>query len=155
MQPVAEDAGILLLNAASSNPMITYKAGVGGFTCVSHIRDKLVEMTHLNETIFGIGVAASFQGTSTKSGAHLPDEMLANVRKNHVTRFRYEIGRLAQDLAGGSMVTLPSERELRPETIGPLIEKCLKGRPEGSTEGRIRILRLVENVTLGRNAVGI
>ena len=31
MQPVAEDARVLLLNAASSNPMITYKAGVGGF----------------------------------------------------------------------------------------------------------------------------
>ncbi|MEZ2142872.1 ABC transporter substrate-binding protein [Bradyrhizobium sp. DN5] len=31
MQPVVEDAGVLLLNAASSNPMITYKAGVGGF----------------------------------------------------------------------------------------------------------------------------
>jgi branched-chain amino acid transport system substrate-binding protein len=31
MQPVAEDAGVLLLNAASSNPKITYQAGVGGF----------------------------------------------------------------------------------------------------------------------------
>jgi branched-chain amino acid transport system substrate-binding protein len=31
MQPVAEDAGVLLLNAASSNPKITYAAGVGGF----------------------------------------------------------------------------------------------------------------------------
>jgi branched-chain amino acid transport system substrate-binding protein len=31
MQPVAEDAGVLLLNAASSNPKITYDAGVGGF----------------------------------------------------------------------------------------------------------------------------
>lgn len=31
MQPVAEDAGVLLLNAASSNPQITYQAGVGGF----------------------------------------------------------------------------------------------------------------------------
>jgi branched-chain amino acid transport system substrate-binding protein len=31
MQPVAEDAGILLLNAASSNPKITYGAGVGGY----------------------------------------------------------------------------------------------------------------------------
>jgi branched-chain amino acid transport system substrate-binding protein len=29
MQPVAEDAGVLLLNAASSNPKITYAAGVG------------------------------------------------------------------------------------------------------------------------------
>ncbi|ANY84695.1 ABC transporter substrate-binding protein (plasmid) [Microvirga ossetica] len=31
MQPVAEDARILLLNAASSNPKITYGAGVGGY----------------------------------------------------------------------------------------------------------------------------
>lgn len=31
MQPVAEEAGVLLLNAASSNPKITYQAGVGGF----------------------------------------------------------------------------------------------------------------------------
>ncbi|MEY9783004.1 ABC-type branched-subunit amino acid transport system substrate-binding protein [Sinorhizobium fredii] len=31
MQPVAEDAEVLLLNAASSNPKITYAAGVGGF----------------------------------------------------------------------------------------------------------------------------
>ncbi|WP_320188598.1 ABC transporter substrate-binding protein [Agrobacterium rosae] len=31
MQPVAEDSGVILLNAASSNPKITYGAGVGGF----------------------------------------------------------------------------------------------------------------------------
>lgn len=31
MQPVAEDAEVLLLNAASSNPQITYQSGVGGF----------------------------------------------------------------------------------------------------------------------------
>jgi len=31
MQPVAEEAGVLLLNAASSNPKITYDSGVGGY----------------------------------------------------------------------------------------------------------------------------
>jgi branched-chain amino acid transport system substrate-binding protein len=31
MQPVVENAGVLLINAASSNPDITYKAGVGGY----------------------------------------------------------------------------------------------------------------------------
>ena len=31
MQPVVENAGVLLVNAASSNPDITYKAGVSGF----------------------------------------------------------------------------------------------------------------------------
>jgi 4-hydroxybutyryl-CoA dehydratase / vinylacetyl-CoA-Delta-isomerase len=51
-------------------------------------------------------------------------------------------------------VTMPSERELRHETIGPVIEKYLKGRSDISTEDRMRILRLIENMTLGRNAVG-
>lgn len=31
LQPVMEDAKVILLNAASSNPDITYKAGVGGY----------------------------------------------------------------------------------------------------------------------------
>ncbi|WP_338829581.1 4-hydroxyphenylacetate 3-hydroxylase family protein [Bradyrhizobium sp. 27S5] len=140
--------GDVLIGAAAA------VADYNGVEHVSHVRDKLVEMTHLNETIYGTGVAASHQGIAMKSGAYLPDEMLANVCKHHVTRFPYEIGRLAQDLAGGLMVTLPSERELRHETVGPLIEKYLKGRPEVSTEDRIRVLRLVENMTLGRNAVG-
>ena len=129
-------------------------ADYNGVDRASHVKDKLVEMTHLNETIYGTGIAASYQGMEMKSGAYLPDEMLANVCKHHVTRLPYEIGRLAQDLSGGLMVTLPSELELRHATVGPLIEKYLKGRPEIATEDRIRILRLVENMTLGRNAVG-
>ena len=129
-------------------------ADYNGVERASHVRDKLVEMTHLNETIYGAGIAASHQGMEMKSGAYLPDEMLANVCKHHVTRLPYEIGRLAQDLAGGLMVTLPSERELRHETIGPMIEKYLKGRADIPTVDRIRILRLIENMTLGRNAVG-
>lgn len=140
--------GDVLIGAAAT------VADFNGVERVSHVRDKLVEMTHLNETIYGTGIAASHQGTAMDSGAFLPDEMLANVCKHHVTRLPYEIGRLAQDLAGGWMVTLPSERELRHETIGPMIEKYLKGRADVATEDRIRILRLVENMTLGRNAVG-
>jgi 4-hydroxybutyryl-CoA dehydratase / vinylacetyl-CoA-Delta-isomerase len=64
------------------------------------------------------------------------------------------MGRLAQDLAGGLVVTLPSERDYRQANLGPLLEKYLKGRDDVPTEHRIRILRLIENMTLGRNAVG-
>jgi 4-hydroxybutyryl-CoA dehydratase/vinylacetyl-CoA-Delta-isomerase len=71
-----------------------------------------------------------------------------------VTKLPYEIGRLAQDLAGGLMVTLPSEADLNSPEVGELIRKYLKGRADIPTEDRIRILRLIENMTLGRNAVG-
>ncbi len=125
-----------------------------GVEKASHIRDKLVEMTHLNETIYATGISASYQATRMQSGVYLSDDMLSNVCKHHVTRLPYEIGRLAQDLAGGLMVTLPSEAELRHPEIGEIVRKYLKGRDEIPTEDRIRILRLIENMTLGRNAVG-
>ena len=52
------------------------------------------------------------------------------------------------------MVTLPSEQDYQHAEIGPLIKKYLKGRDDIDTEDRMRILRLIENMTLGRNAVG-
>ncbi|HEX8736803.1 MAG TPA: 4-hydroxyphenylacetate 3-hydroxylase N-terminal domain-containing protein [Pyrinomonadaceae bacterium] len=129
-------------------------AEYNGVEKASHIKDKLVEMTHLNETIYATGIASSYQSKPTRSGAYINDDMLANVCKHHVTKMPYEIGRLAQDLAGGLMVTMPSERDFRSEEVGHLLEKYLKGRADVSTEHRMRILRLIENMTLGRNAVG-
>jgi len=129
-------------------------AEMNGVTKASHIKDKLVEMTHLNETIYATGIASSYQGYKTKSGCYLCDEMISNVCKHHVTKLPYEIGRLAQDLGGGLVATMPSEKELNHPEIGKLVKKYLKGKKEYSTEDRMRILRLIENMTLGRNAVG-
>jgi 4-hydroxybutyryl-CoA dehydratase/vinylacetyl-CoA-Delta-isomerase len=140
--------GDVLIGAAAT------AAEYHGVERASHIKDKLVEMTHLNETIYATGIASSYQGYATKSGAYLCDDMLANVCKHHVTKITYEISRLAQDLAGGLVATLPSERDYRLDRLSPLLEKYLKGRPDVPTEDRLRILRLIENMTLGRNAVG-
>ena len=87
-------------------------ADYNGVPNASHIRDKLVEMTHLNETIYSSGIAASHESFKTKSGNYQCNDMLANVCKHNVTRFPYELSRLAQDLAGGLMVTAPSEQDL-------------------------------------------
>ena len=140
--------GDVLIGAAASI------SDYNGVANASHIKDKLVEMTHLNETIFGTGVASSFQSYKTKAGNFQNDDMLANVCKHNVTRFPYEISRLAQDIAGGLVVTMPSEKDFRSPETGPLLEKYLKGRKGISIEKRVRILRLIENMTLGRNAVG-
>ena len=125
-----------------------------GVPNASHIKDKLVEMTHLNETIFAAGIASSYQAHKTSAGNYQNDDMLANVCKHNVTRFPYEIGRLAQDIAGGLVVTMPSEKDFRSPITGPLLEKYLRGKKGIPTEIRMRMLRLIENMTLGRNAVG-
>lgn len=129
-------------------------ADYNGAAKASHIKDKLIEMIHLNETLYCCGIACSSQGAKTASGNFLIDMLLANVCKQNVTRFPYEISRLAEDIAGGLMVTMPSEQDFKNPEIGPYVEKYLKGVASVSTENRMRILRLIENLTLGTAAVG-
>ncbi len=129
-------------------------AEYNGAENASHIKDKLVEMTHLNETIYSSGIASSHEAERLPSGIYMNNEMLANVCKHNVTRFPYEIARMAQDLAGGAMVTLPSEQDFKHEEMGPLLEKYFAGKVSVPVEDRVRVLRLIENMTLGRNAVG-
>jgi len=129
-------------------------ADYNGVEKAAHVRDKLVEMAHLNETIYGAGIAASHESHRTTAGNWENDGLLANVCKHNVTRFPYEIARLAQDLAGGAVVTLPSQADFAHEEIGPLLDKYFRGREGVPTEWRVRVLRLIENMTLGRNAVG-
>jgi 4-hydroxybutyryl-CoA dehydratase/vinylacetyl-CoA-Delta-isomerase len=129
-------------------------ADMNGVVRASHVRDKLVEMAHLNETIYGAGIASSFESKPTAAGNYLNEPLLANVCKHNVTRFPYELARLAQDLAGGLVATLPSQKDFESPATGPLLRKFLKGRPGVATEARVRMLRLIENMTMGRNAVG-
>lgn len=129
-------------------------ADYNGVAKASHIKDKLIEMIHLNETLYSCGIACSCEGCSTKSGNYQIDLLLANVCKQNITRYPYEISRLAEDIAGGLMVTMPSEKDFKDPKVGPYIEKYLKGAASVPTENRIRILRLIENMTLGSAAVG-
>jgi 4-hydroxybutyryl-CoA dehydratase/vinylacetyl-CoA-Delta-isomerase len=129
-------------------------ADYNGAQKASHVKDKIIEMIHLNETLYSSGIACSAEGFKTESGNYLIDLLLANVCKQNVTRFPYEITRLAEDLAGGLMVTAPSEKDLRHPKLGPYIEKYLRGVASVPTETRLKILRLIENLTLGTAAVG-
>ena len=103
-------------------------ADMNGVPKASHIKDKLIEMTHLNETLFSCGLACSYEGVKMPAGNYQIDMLLANVCKQNVTRFPYEIARLAEDIAGGLMVTMPSAQDLADEKIGPIVEKFLVGQ---------------------------
>lgn len=115
----------------------------------SHVRDKLTEMTHLAESLYCCSVACSSEGRRLPSGQYFVDPMLANVTKLNVTRNIYEICRIAQDLAGGFIATLPFEQDLRHPEIGQYVDKYFKGVAGFPTEYRFRLGRLIENMTGG------
>ena len=137
-------------------------AEYNGVEKASHIKDKLIEMTHLNETLYSCGIACSCEGCPTKAGNYQIDLLLANVCKQNITRFPYEIVRLAEDIAGGLMVTMPSQQDfesdtavgMNGETIGEICNKFFAAREGVSTENRQRIMRFLENICLGSAAVG-
>lgn len=140
--------GDVLLGAAAT------VSDYNGTSKASHVKDKLVEIAYLNENIAGTAMAASYTGKPTPSGNYLPDVLMANVCKHNVTKFPYEIARITQDLAGGLLVTLPSDKDFQHSVVGPLLDKYLHTKKGVTVENRRRILRLIENITMGRNAVG-
>ena len=109
---------------------------LNGVAKVSHIKDKLVEMANLNETVRGssLALASDYEGWKMKSDVQMNDSIQANVCKQNVTRFPYEIASLAQDLEGGLLDTKPSELELEHSDIGPLIRKFLVGHDDADVD---------------------
>ncbi len=137
-------------------------AEYNGVQKTSAVKDKLIEMIHLNESMYCCGIACSCEGQKTASGGYLIDLLAANVCKQNVTRFPYEIVRLAEDIAGGLMVTMPSEKDFKSdlpvgregETIGELCRKFFAGNENCQVMDRMKVLRFLENICLGSAAVG-
>ena len=124
-------------------------ADYSGYGKAGHIEEKLNEMIHMEETLYACSLAASCMGKATPSGAYFVDQLLANVGKHNVTRLIYDIDRLAQDIGGGIVATMPSESDLRDPDIGGYVEKYLQGAAGIPTEDRMRVGRLLENMTGG------
>lgn len=137
--------GDVLIGAAALS------ARLQGLDQVSHIKDKLVEMIHLNETLYAAGIASAAKGTMTAAGGCEADRLLANVCKLNVTRFPYEIARLATDIAGGLLGTMPPTGSLDDPVAGPYIKKYLSSA--GNAEDRMKVLRLIENIVAGAGSV--
>ena len=128
-------------------------ARMNGVAKAGHIAEKLVEMNHLNETLYCCGLACSGQGWATAAGNYQVDLLLANVCKLNVTRFPFELARLAIDVAGGLLGTMPSAADLDNPETAPYLQKYLAASPDFSVIDRIKVFRLIENLVAGAGAV--
>jgi len=120
-----------------------------GTARASHVKDKLAEMIHLAETIYCCSIACSCQGFQQPAGCYQADPLLANITKLNVTRNAYEIARLAHDITGGLLATMPSEFDLKDPSVGKWVDKYMKGISDVPAETRIRLIRLIDAMTCG------
>jgi 4-hydroxybutyryl-CoA dehydratase/vinylacetyl-CoA-Delta-isomerase len=119
-----------------------------GTSKVSHHKEKVTDMIHIAETLYGCSLAASYEGKKEPSGTYFIDPVLANASKIHEGRQMAEATRLLIDVAGGFVADLPSDRDFNNPVIGALLKKYLKGATGVSVEKRVKMLRLVEKMAM-------
>jgi 4-hydroxybutyryl-CoA dehydratase/vinylacetyl-CoA-Delta-isomerase len=122
-------------------------AKYNGLEKASHIRDKLIELSVNSETYYACGYAASLLASKAESGYYLPDILYTNVGKLWTARLFHESVRLVQEIAGGLIDTVPSVSDWENSELRPFIEKYLKGRADVPTEYRLRLFRLLQDMT--------
>ena len=124
-------------------------ADAHGVAKASHIIDKLTDMIAMAETCWSCSLACSYEGHKTPSGAYNINPMLANVTKLNITRMVYEWMRLAQDIAGGKIITLPSEIDFNDPEVGEVLAEYFEGKEGVDVNDILKMLRLVENMSVG------
>ncbi|HBH03469.1 MAG: 4-hydroxybutyryl-CoA dehydratase [Candidatus Rokubacteria bacterium RBG_16_73_20] len=120
---------------------------IQGTAKAAHVRDKLAEMAHLVETMYSGALACSHECSTLACGTAIVDPLLANSAKFNTARYYPEVTRLAQDLAGGFLATMPSERELANPRVAGFVRKYYQTRADVPAEDRLRLGRLIENMT--------
>lgn len=115
---------------------------------VSHHKEKIIDMIHRAETLYGCSLAASYEGKQMPSGNYYIDPVLANASKIHEGKEMAEATRLMIDIAGGFVADLPSDRDFENPAVGPLLKKYLKGVGEVPVEDRVKMFRLVEKMAM-------
>jgi len=127
-------------------------ADCNGIAKAHHVRQKLSDIMITAELVHACGLAASLKGQSTDCGTFLPELVYANVGKFYAgTNFHHEI-EIVQDLAGGLVVTMPSEEDYQSPEVGGYLKKYLAGATGVAVEDRVRCFRLIEEMTCSRFA---
>jgi len=142
-------AGVIDVIIGASALMADYN----GTSKASHIKDKIIEMILLNETLHASSLAAGYESRPLPAGNYYPQTTYANITKQNITRNHYEISRLAHDIAGGFLGTLPTEQDLHDPELGPQILKYFVGAAGTDSLDRIKLARLIENMTGGTSLV--
>jgi len=119
-----------------------------GTAKTSHLKQKVIDMIHRAETLYGCCLASSYEGRKEPSGHYFIDTVLANASKLHEGKEMAEATRLMIDACGGFVADLPSDRDFANPEVGDLLKKYLKAVDTVPVENRIKMYRLAEKMAM-------
>jgi len=134
--PVAE----MMIGAAS------LIADYNGVPRASHIKDKIRELIMYAESIRTYSTMAAIE-CQVRNGIAMPGEMMCNIGKYLFASQFHQMLRNVQEIAGGIAATCPSCEDYRNPELTAYCDEFLVGRAGVSTENRIRMLKLIRDLT--------
>jgi 4-hydroxybutyryl-CoA dehydratase/vinylacetyl-CoA-Delta-isomerase len=122
-------------------------AEANGVEKVAHIRDKIAWLVMYAESILALSESACWKAvTDPLTGLCYPDPVLGNAAKFFFADNYHQAVKAVQDIAGGIVATVPSERDWNNPETQPLLEKYLAGSVKYSAEERFKIVHLVKDL---------
>jgi 4-hydroxybutyryl-CoA dehydratase/vinylacetyl-CoA-Delta-isomerase len=121
-----------------------------GFDPGAHasLREPMVELIKIVEGFYACGVAASVYATrDDPSGVFMPEPVFANIGKLLLSHQIYDMHRLAHEVSGGLIVTLPGPDEDHNPATAAALSEVLRANPAVPYDKRIEVARFVEDLT--------
>lgn len=113
----------------------------------AHVQNTIAELICYAEMLrMGLDYACRNYET-TQSGMVHPNALAVNTAKYYYAANYHEAVKNLQDLAGGLVLTLPSEADLRSAETGPYMRKYLHTKQSVDVETRMRVYNLIRDLT--------
>jgi 4-hydroxybutyryl-CoA dehydratase/vinylacetyl-CoA-Delta-isomerase len=122
-------------------------AEANGLERIPHVKDKIAGLINY-ATLIRAGVEAAIQNASfTPEGWASPDELYTNSAKFYAAEQFSQMVRNLHDIAGGSVLTAPSLRDLRNPETGAYLEKYMRTMEGVDAEYRMRLFHAIRDFT--------
>lgn len=112
-----------------------------------HIREKISNLIKYVESSYACGVTSSIFGNETSAGNFRPDPVYSNIGKLIQGLHIYDMFRIAHETTGGLLVTSPYPEDMENPDVKDKLTEYLQGREDIPTDHRLKIARLLEDIT--------
>ena len=126
----------------------TLMAEYNGVERAPHIREKLTWLVMFTEAVEILGRSACEHCISEPdSDLVYPNPLYANICKFYFADNWHHATKYIQDIAGGIVATCPSAKDYQNPEIHNLLDKYLGGKESIPTEHRVRMAKLIRDLT--------
>jgi 4-hydroxybutyryl-CoA dehydratase / vinylacetyl-CoA-Delta-isomerase len=123
-------------------------AEYNGIEKASHVVDKLTNLVMVTEAVDFLSRAACEYAVSEPDfDLVYPNPMAANIAKYYYAENFHYVTKVMQDIGGGIVGTIPSHKDLTNPRTRAYIEKYLGGKAGVPAEDRMRLIRLIRDLT--------